>query len=92
MARKISAPPITEPVIVDCLYSTGASVERVPHAVSMTFWVHTPEIGTDDDGEYEAAFTGDSGERGIVARLAMPLDVARVFATSITRALKATGN
>ena len=92
MARKINAPPITEPVIVDCLYSTGASVERVPHAISMTFWVHTPEIGSDDDGEYVAAFKDDSGERRIVARLAMPLDVARVFAKSIVRALREAGN
>ena len=91
MARKIANPPITEPVIVDCMYSTGATVERIPHAVHFVFWVHTPEI-RNDDGEYEAEYIEDTGERRIVARLAMPVDAARVFAKSIVRALRDVGH
>ena len=91
MARKITAPPITEPVIVPSLYSTGANVERLPHAVNLTFWVHVPDIAG-DDGEYVAEYTEDTGERRIVARVAMPLDVARLFARSINRALRDMGN
>ena len=91
MARKITAPPITEPVIVPTLYSTGASVDRVPHAIQIGFWVHTPEIGL-DDGEFDGQFTSDTGERRIVGRIAMPVDVARVVARSMLRAIREVGN
>jgi hypothetical protein len=91
MARKITHPPITEPIIVSTLYSTGASVDRVPHAIQIGFWVHTPEIGL-DDGEFDGQFTADTGERRIIARIALPLDIARLVAKSIVRALREVGN
>ena len=72
--------PLTEPLIVPCLYCTGAGIERVVHAVQVVFWTHTPTLSE------------DMGERRISARIAMPIDVARTFAREITRALREGGH
>lgn len=80
MGQSDKEPPLTEPLIVPCLYCTGAAVERVAHAVQVIFWTHTPALGEDD------------GERRISSRVAMPIDIARIFAKEITRALREGGH
>ena len=66
-------------------------MDLAPHAIQIGLWVHTPEIGL-DEGDFDGQFTADTGERRIIARFALPLDTARVFAKSIVRALRDVGN
>lgn len=80
MAKAAHEPPLTEPVIAQCLYCTGAGIERVAHAIQFIFWTHTPPL------------EDDPGERRISARIAMPLDDARVFARAVMTALREHGH
>ncbi len=80
MAIEAPDPPLTEPLIVPCLFATGAGVERTPHSLRLVFWVHTPNLG------------GEAEERRIVARLALPLDAAHVVTKALTTALRDRGH
>ncbi len=80
MGQKATESPLTEPLIAQCLYCTGAGIERVAHAIQFIFWTHTPPL------------SDDPGERRIAARIAMPLDSARVFAREIAAALRQSGH
>ena len=80
MAKEEIQAPLTEPMIAQCLYCTGAGIERVAHAIQFIFWTRTPP------------FAGDPGERRICARIAMPLDDARVFARAVMAALREHGH
>lgn len=58
-------PPMTEPVIRECLFITGGAVEVAEGTVRLIFWVEAPNMG------------GEMRERRIVARLAMGKRTAR---------------
>ena len=77
---EFAEPPLTEPVVVPCLYCTGAGVARAPHAVQLVFWVHSPGPGLGDE------------ERRLTVRVALPIDATRVLARSLNRELKDMGN
>lgn len=76
MARLIEEPPLTEPLIVPCLYVTGAAVERADHAVRIVGWVHLPVLG------------GETDERRIVIRFAMPIDSARKLSHALASIMR----
>lgn len=76
MATDLPEVPLTEPLVVPALYCTGVGIEFVPHAVQFVFWTHTPDLG------------GESQERRITARIALPEDAARAFAQTMARTMK----
>ena len=69
-------PPLTEPLIVSCIFVTGAAVERTQHVVRLVGWLTTPDLG------------GEAIERRIVVRFAMPIDAARRLAREIAGAVR----
>ena len=76
MNDKISEPPLNEPLIVPCLFVTGAAVERTQHVVRLVGWLATPDFG------------GETRERRIVVRIALPLDAARKLAREMGGAVR----
>jgi len=63
--------PLSEPIIAQDVFSTGADLEITRHYVRIVHWVDLPA----DEGVQPA-------ERRIVARIVMPTNVARdIFAT-----------
>lgn len=69
-------PPLTEPLIVPCLFVTGAAIERTQHVVRLVGWLTTLDLG------------GEAQERRIVARCAMAIDTARKLAREISGAVR----
>ncbi len=82
-ARKMAileeAPPLTEPVIVSCLYADGAAVTLVDGVVRIVAWNELPHFG------------GETEERRIVVRLAIPDSAARALVVELQRILVARG-
>jgi hypothetical protein len=68
--------PLTEAVPVPCLFVTGASIEVTEHIMRFIGWVHLPDLG------------GETDERRIVVRFAMPIDVARRLRDDLTGMLR----
>lgn len=66
----------TEPLIVPCLYVTGAAIDASDiTTVRVVGWVSLPHI------------TGETAERRIVVRFAMPNDAGRALANALRKAL-----
>lgn len=70
-------PPLTEPMIVQCLSVSGFEVATEDHVMHFVGWAVTP------------AFAGDSAsqERRIVVRFDMSIDNVRAFRDKVTRAI-----
>lgn len=73
-------PPLTEPVIVPCLFITGGAIETSHDLVRFVGWVAIPELG------------GETAERRIAVRFAMPTDVARGLFSQGSRATRRGGH
>lgn len=76
MATHAPEPPLTEPLIVPCLFVTGAAIERTAHVIRIIGWTATPSLG------------GEMEERRIVVRFAIPLDAARWLRDQLAKALR----
>jgi hypothetical protein len=72
-------PPLSEPLIIDDLVITGAEIEADRHLVRFVGWTLSKT------GNLEPA------ERRIVARLVMPIDVAREIWADLADALREEG-
>jgi len=68
--------PLVEHVQVPCLYVTGLAIEADDHVVRLVGWVAMPDLG------------GETVERRIVARLAMPIITARRMRDALNARLK----
>jgi hypothetical protein len=80
MAEYIPEPPLTEPLIVSCVYITGAAVEAAKHVVRVVGWVQLPQLG------------GEMDERRISVRFAMPIDAARALRDDLNKKLRREGH
>lgn len=69
-------PPLTEPVMVNDVFVTGAAVESSKHVVRIVGWVEMPYL------------TGETEERRIVVRFVIPLDAAPKLRDDLARHLK----
>lgn len=78
MAEKPPPPPLTEPVIIPCLYVTGLAVEVTRHAVRLVGFVELPDLG------------GETHERRIAGRLAMTLEAALALRDDLSAVLGAS--
>lgn len=58
-------PPFTEPVIIPCVYVSGAAVERTRHVTRVVGWTTLPDLG------------GATRERRIDVRIAFDDDTAQ---------------
>jgi len=72
--------PLTEPVIVPCIFVSGVTVVISDGIVRFIGWAEMPSIG----GEVE--------ERRIVVRFVMTRDAARTLRDDITKLLKRPGH
>jgi hypothetical protein len=68
-------PPLTEPVIVQCLFCTGVDVQHTENFTRLIGWVELPAPGYDFQ------------ERRIIARMVMPEEVARALSRDLRRSL-----
>jgi hypothetical protein len=66
MATRAPQSPLTEPVMVDCLYVTGTAIESDEHVVRIVGWVEMPHL-----------MGSETEERRIVVRVAMAAPTAR---------------
>lgn len=64
MSTMIEQVALTEPVIVQDVFVTGAAVESSSHVMRIVGWVQLPYL------------SGDAEERRIVVRFVMPTDAA----------------
>lgn len=81
MAERADDPPLTEPMIVPCLYVTGWAVEASEAgAVRLVGFVQMPRIG------------GEMDERRIVVRCAMTTPVGREMLATLRDAITRGGN
>jgi hypothetical protein len=80
MARHDPDPPITEPEIVHCLFSTGTEVEVTAHFARIVAWVDIPRLAT------------ELPERRIIARVVLPDNVARELTRQLQRGLAKGGH
>ena len=76
MAKHDPEAPLTEPLIVSCVFVSGAAVERTQHIVRVVGWMNTPHLG------------GETEERRIVVRFAMPIDAARTLQRELAAAIR----
>jgi hypothetical protein len=75
MTDHADTPPLTEPVIVQCLFCTGVDVQHTENFTRLIGWVELPAPGY------------DFGERRVVARLVMPPNVARSLSRDLRRSI-----
>ena len=68
-------PPLTEPEIVPCLFITGGAIEAGESTLRLVGWVQLPALG------------GETEERRIQVRLAMPLGAAMTLHRDLTKEL-----
>lgn len=68
--------PLTEPVIIDCVYVTGATIEADDNVVRIVCWTTMPDLG------------GEMAERRITVRMAMPIGAARALRNDLAARLK----
>lgn len=80
MAVQILEPPLTEPIVISCVYVTGTAIDLSEHVVRIVGWVHVPNIG------------GEAEERRITVRFAMPIDAARALREGMNKALRRVGH
>lgn len=69
-------PALTEPVIVPCLYLTGGEIEVGAGIVRFVGWTQMP------------AFGGQTEERRIEVRFAIPVDEARRLAAKLQHEIR----
>lgn len=72
----MAEPVLTEPVIIPCVYLTGAAVEVSRHSVRLIGWVDLPDLG------------GETTERRIQVRAAMTVGAARVLRDDLVKVLR----
>jgi hypothetical protein len=70
-------PPLTEPLIVQCLSVSGFEVEMEGHVMHFVGWAVTPVLASDSA----------TAERRIVMRFDMSIDNVRPFRDKVTRAI-----
>ncbi len=68
--------PLTEPVIVPCLYLTGGEIEIGAGVVRFVGWTQMPGLG------------GQTEERRIEVRFALPVEEARRLAAKLQHELR----
>lgn len=73
-----ASPVLTEPVIIPCVYLTGASVEVSRHAVRLIGWVDLPDLG------------GETTERRIQVRAAMTVEAGQALRDDLAKVLRAS--
>jgi hypothetical protein len=73
-------PPLTEPVMIQCLFCTGIEVEATDHFSRLTGWVELPAMGSGNP------------ERRIMVRVVMPPEVARALSRDLRRGLAKGGH
>jgi len=71
--------PLTEPLIISCVYCNGIDVTPEGEVLRMVGWVVIPSLG------------GETEERRIVARLVMSRTAAGNLAQSITANIRRLG-
>lgn len=64
-ATESMEPPLTEPLLIPCLFVTGIGLELTEGVVRIVGWVQMPDLG------------GEAIERRIVIRMALPVGAAR---------------
>jgi len=75
MATEAHEPPMTEPEIVPCLWTSGLAIEINDAVVRIVGWATMPHLG------------GEMDERRICVRFAMANATARKFAADLRRGL-----
>lgn len=80
MGREAREPPLTEPVIITCVFVTGTAVEVANNHIRIVGWVQMPAIG------------GETEERRIAVRFAMPNSVGRGLLTQLSKGVTRDGN
>lgn len=75
MSAEEFPPPLTEPLIVPCLYVTGLAVEIEGNVVRVIGWTHVPAIG------------GETEERRITVRFTMPMNATRRLRDDLNKKL-----
>lgn len=80
MANGAHQPPLTEPVIVPCLFCTGMEVEVTADFVRIVGYVELPALGMDQP------------ERRIISRVVMPNEIARELIRDMRKALAGGGH
>ena len=69
--------PLNEPVVITCVYITGAAVEATPNILRLVGWVELPEL------------TGSEMiERRVAVRFAMPISAANKLQKDLHDVLK----
>ena len=76
MASAIPTPPFTEPLIVTAQYCSGVVLDVQPNIIELVFWSHT------------ASMSDNPEERRITARIAIPIEAARIFCRDLSAALR----
>lgn len=69
--------PLTEPEIVPCLFVTGAAIDTATGCVRIVGWNHVPALG------------GETEERRVVVRVALPPRTAHDLAAQLQDVLDA---
>lgn len=80
MAEPDVPAPLTEPVVVDCVFVEGAVLEVKSDVIRIVGWISLE------------ATEGSQPERRIVVRAAMPTVVARGLIADLRRAVARGGN
>ena len=77
MATKgFEGPPLTEPVEVPCLFITGISMEMREHIICAVGWIELPSFG------------GETEERRIALRFALPTSAAQTMCSDLNRFMR----
>lgn len=69
--------PLNEPVVITCVYITGAAVEATPNIMRLVGWVTMPELGG-----------SETNERRVAVRFAMPISAANKLRRDLHDVLK----
>lgn len=80
MPDGIDQPRLTEPKVIDCALIEGATLEVRDELVRICGWIDLEAV------------EGGNPERRIVARVALPLLVARALARDLRKALSRGGH
>lgn len=80
MGELIIEPPLSEPLVVPCLFITGMAIEPSDYVIRLVGWVQLPMLG------------GEADERRIVIRFVMPIDAARGLRNGLTKVFRKSDN
>lgn len=73
-------PPFSEPIVIPCLFVSGAACEFMAGFARVVAWVDLPNLPS------------EPYERRIIGRWVMPDDVARELLHEMQKGLKKSGN